>query len=203
MLPVGAQQPESFIGYFTTACVAIVLAIFSYILLPRMVRLCCCGGEGCGDMRPSRIAAQGPWPTSTPALAPTSLHLLGQGKLSPVLRELSGILPTSDTPIPLGYCGNEPLGELGRISIRHKSKEYFAHIAFAHICYYHTAPGSRLSSRMSEFSMAVSLQDFFRYYSMKDKTEYRVYNAELETKRDLIKKGEGLRRGRGRKEKMS
>lgn len=37
------------------------------------------------------------------------------------------------------------------------------------------------------------LQDFFRYYSMKDKTEYRVYNAELETKRDLIKKGEGLR----------
>lgn len=31
---------------------------------------------------------------------------------------------------------------------------------------------------------------------MKDKTEYRVYNAELETKRDLIKKGEGLREGR-------
>ncbi|NXP51313.1 S29A1 protein, partial [Heliornis fulica] len=30
--------------------------------------------------------------------------------------------------------------------------------------------------------------DFFRYYFMKDKTEYRVYNAELETKRDLIKK---------------
>lgn len=28
---------------------------------------------------------------------------------------------------------------------------------------------------------------------MKDKTEYHVYNAELETKRDLIKKGEGLR----------
>ncbi|NWX40898.1 S29A1 protein, partial [Steatornis caripensis] len=65
-IAIGAQQPESFIGYFTTACVAIVLAIFSYILLPRM--------------------------------------------------------------------------------------------------------------------------DFFRYYSMKDKTEYRVYNAELETKRDLIKK---------------
>ncbi|NXW29926.1 S29A1 protein, partial [Phaetusa simplex] len=67
-IAIGAQQPESFIGYFTTACVAIVLAIFSYILLPRM--------------------------------------------------------------------------------------------------------------------------DFFRYYSMKDKTEYRVYNAELETKRDLIKKDE-------------
>ncbi|NXE73115.1 S29A1 protein, partial [Cochlearius cochlearius] len=66
-IAIGTQQPESFIGYFTTACVAIVLAIFSYILLPRM--------------------------------------------------------------------------------------------------------------------------DFFRYYSMKDKTEYRVYNAELETKRDLIKKG--------------
>ncbi|NWH68542.1 S29A1 protein, partial [Geococcyx californianus] len=65
-IAIGAQQPESYIGYFTTACVAIVLAIFSYILLPRM--------------------------------------------------------------------------------------------------------------------------DFFRYYSMKDKTEYRVYNAELETKRDLIKK---------------
>ncbi|NXR10789.1 S29A1 protein, partial [Semnornis frantzii] len=65
-IAIGAKQPESFIGYFTTACVAIVLAIFSYILLPRM--------------------------------------------------------------------------------------------------------------------------DFFRYYSMKDKTEYHVYNAELETKRDLIKK---------------
>ncbi|XP_065611527.1 equilibrative nucleoside transporter 1 [Cyrtonyx montezumae] len=67
-ISIGAQQPESYIGYFTTACVAIVLAIFSYFLLPRM--------------------------------------------------------------------------------------------------------------------------DFFRYYSMKDKTEYRVYNAELETKRDLIKKDE-------------
>ncbi|NXK46457.1 S29A1 protein, partial [Chauna torquata] len=67
-IAIGAQQPESFIGYFATACMAIVLAIFSYILLPR-------------------------W-------------------------------------------------------------------------------------------------DFFRYYSMKDKTEYRVYNAELETKRDLIKKDE-------------
>ncbi|XP_009959556.1 PREDICTED: equilibrative nucleoside transporter 1, partial [Leptosomus discolor] len=67
-IAIGAQQPESFIGYFTTACVAIVLAIISYILLPRM--------------------------------------------------------------------------------------------------------------------------DFFRYYSMKDKTEYCVYNAELETKRDLIKKDE-------------
>ncbi|XP_009979208.1 PREDICTED: equilibrative nucleoside transporter 1 [Tauraco erythrolophus] len=67
-IAIGARQPESFIGYFTTACVAIVLAIFSYVLLPRM--------------------------------------------------------------------------------------------------------------------------DFFRYYSMKDKTEYRVYNAELETKRDLIKKDE-------------
>ncbi|KAM6368030.1 LOW QUALITY PROTEIN: equilibrative nucleoside transporter 1 [Alca torda] len=66
-IAIGAKQPE-IIGYFTTACVAIVLAIFSYILLPRM--------------------------------------------------------------------------------------------------------------------------DFFRYYSMKDKTEYRVYNAELETKRDLIKKDE-------------
>ncbi|KFO92360.1 Equilibrative nucleoside transporter 1 [Buceros rhinoceros silvestris] len=66
-IAIGAQRPETFIGYFTTACVAILLAIFSYILLPRM--------------------------------------------------------------------------------------------------------------------------DFFRYYSMKDKTEYRVYNAELETKKDLIKKG--------------
>ncbi|NWW09446.1 S29A1 protein, partial [Oreocharis arfaki] len=65
-IAIGAQQPESFIGYFTTACVTIVLAIVSYVVLP------------------------------------------------------------------------------------------------------HT--------------------DFFRYYSMKDKTEYRVYNAELETKRDLIKK---------------
>ncbi|NXY37201.1 S29A1 protein, partial [Pomatorhinus ruficollis] len=68
-IAIGAQQPESFIGYFTTACVTIVLAIVSYVVLPHM--------------------------------------------------------------------------------------------------------------------------DFFRYYSMKDKTEYRVYNAELETKRDLIKKGEG------------
>ncbi|XP_047936089.1 equilibrative nucleoside transporter 1 [Anser cygnoides] len=67
-IAIGAQQPESFIGYFTTACAAIVLAIFSYIFLPRT--------------------------------------------------------------------------------------------------------------------------DFFRYYSMKDKTEYHVYNAELETKRDLIKKDE-------------
>ncbi|XP_054678734.1 heat shock protein HSP 90-beta isoform X2 [Grus americana] len=67
-IAVGAQQPESYIGYFATACVVILLAIFSYILLPRM--------------------------------------------------------------------------------------------------------------------------DFFRYYSMKDKTEYHVYNAELETKRDLIKKDE-------------
>ncbi|NXI73451.1 S29A1 protein, partial [Anseranas semipalmata] len=65
-IAIGAQEPEIFIGYFTIACVAIVVAIFSYILLPRM--------------------------------------------------------------------------------------------------------------------------DFFRYYSMKDKTEYHVYNAELETKRDLIKK---------------
>lgn len=39
VLPVGAQQPESYIGYFTTACVAILLAVVSYILLPRMVRL--------------------------------------------------------------------------------------------------------------------------------------------------------------------
>ncbi|NXX99082.1 S29A1 protein, partial [Centropus bengalensis] len=67
-IAIGAREPEGYIGYFTTACVAIVLAIFSYILLPRL--------------------------------------------------------------------------------------------------------------------------DFFRYYSMKDKTEYRVYNAELETKRDLIKKDE-------------
>uniref|UniRef100_A0A8V0ZA14 Solute carrier family 29 member 1 (Augustine blood group) n=1 Tax=Gallus gallus TaxID=9031 RepID=A0A8V0ZA14_CHICK len=67
-ISIGAQQPESYIGYFTTACVAILLAIFSYVLLPRM--------------------------------------------------------------------------------------------------------------------------DFFRYYSMKDKTEYHVCNAELETKRDLIKKDE-------------
>ncbi|NXB97342.1 S29A1 protein, partial [Vidua chalybeata] len=65
-IAIGAQQPESFIGYFTTACVTIVLAIVSYVILPHM--------------------------------------------------------------------------------------------------------------------------DFFRYYSMKDKTEYRVYSAELETKRDLIKK---------------
>uniref|UniRef100_A0A8C2TDN2 Solute carrier family 29 member 1 (Augustine blood group) n=1 Tax=Coturnix japonica TaxID=93934 RepID=A0A8C2TDN2_COTJA len=36
-ISIGAQQPESYIGYFTTACVAIVLAIFSYILLPRML----------------------------------------------------------------------------------------------------------------------------------------------------------------------
>lgn len=56
---------------------------------------------------------------------------------------------------------------------------------------------------MNEFSVVVSLQDFFRYYSMKDKTEYRVYNAELETKRDLIKKGERLRGGRGRKKRKS
>ncbi|NXS61182.1 S29A1 protein, partial [Brachypteracias leptosomus] len=74
-IAIGAHKPESFIGYFTTACVVIVLAIASYILLPRM--------------------------------------------------------------------------------------------------------------------------DFFRYYSMKDKTEYRVYNAELETKRDLIKKGKGMRGRRG------
>uniref|UniRef100_A0A8D0F8S4 Solute carrier family 29 member 1 (Augustine blood group) n=1 Tax=Strix occidentalis caurina TaxID=311401 RepID=A0A8D0F8S4_STROC len=66
-IAIGAQQPESFIGYFTTACVAIVLAMFSYILLPRMVRLCHPGGEGCGDMGPLHITAQGLWPTSTPA----------------------------------------------------------------------------------------------------------------------------------------
>lgn len=42
VLPVGAQQPESYIGYFTTACVAILLAIFSYVLLPRMVRTPSC-----------------------------------------------------------------------------------------------------------------------------------------------------------------
>lgn len=96
-------------------------------------------------MGPLHVTAQGPWHTGTPALAPTSLHLLGQGKLSPVPRELSGILPTSDTPVSLGYRGNEPLGEQESISIGHKWKEYFAHIAFAHIariCYYHTAPGS-------------------------------------------------------------
>jgi len=34
---------------------------------------------------------------------------------------------------------------------------------------------------------------------MKDKTEYHVCNAELETKRDLIKKGEGLRGEKERK----
>lgn len=160
MLPVGAQQPESFIGYFTTACVAIGLAIFSYILLPRMVRLCCPGGEGCGDTGPLCITAQGLWPTSTPALAPTSLLLLGQDKPSLVPRELSGVLPTSDTPVSLGYCGNEPLGEQESISIGHKWKEYFAHIAFvhiAHICHCHTAPGSLLSLHMNEFSVAVSL----------------------------------------------
>ncbi|NXU99713.1 S29A1 protein, partial [Cettia cetti] len=67
-IAIGAQQPESFIGYFATACVTIVLAIISYVVLPHM--------------------------------------------------------------------------------------------------------------------------DFFRYYSMKDKTEYHVYNAELETKRDLIKKAQ-------------
>lgn len=80
--PVGAQQPESYIGYFTTACVAILLAIFSYILLPRTVRLRLLGGE--------------PRPRSTPALAPASLHLLGH---------LPVALPTSDT---LGLRGNEP-----------------------------------------------------------------------------------------------
>lgn len=36
---------------------------------------------------------------------------------------------------------------------------------------------------------------------MRDKTEYRVYNTELETKKDLIKKGEGLRGGKGKKRK--
>ncbi|NWI43122.1 S29A1 protein, partial [Picathartes gymnocephalus] len=80
-IAIGAQQPESFIGYFTTACVTIVLAIVSYVVLPHM--------------------------------------------------------------------------------------------------------------------------DFFRYYSMKDKTEYRVYNAELETKRDLIKKGEGLREGKEKAKRKS
>lgn len=39
VLSVGARQPESFIGYFTTACVTIVLAIVSYVVLPHMVRL--------------------------------------------------------------------------------------------------------------------------------------------------------------------
>lgn len=69
------------------------------------------------------ITAQGPWSTSTLALASTSLHLLGQGKPSPAPKELSRILPTSDTPVSLCYCGNEPLGEQGSISIRHKWKE--------------------------------------------------------------------------------
>lgn len=84
--PVGAQQPESYIGYFTTACVAILLAIFSYILLPRTVRLHPLGGEETGEPRPH----------STPALVPASLHLLGH---------LPVALPTSDT---LGLRGNEP-----------------------------------------------------------------------------------------------
>uniref|UniRef100_A0A8D2QG97 Solute carrier family 29 member 1 (Augustine blood group) n=1 Tax=Zonotrichia albicollis TaxID=44394 RepID=A0A8D2QG97_ZONAL len=36
-IAIGAQQPESFIGYFTTACVTIVLAIISYVILPHML----------------------------------------------------------------------------------------------------------------------------------------------------------------------
>uniref|UniRef100_A0A8C3U9E0 Solute carrier family 29 member 1 (Augustine blood group) n=1 Tax=Catharus ustulatus TaxID=91951 RepID=A0A8C3U9E0_CATUS len=36
-IAIGAQQPESFIGYFTTACVTIVLAIVSYVVLPHML----------------------------------------------------------------------------------------------------------------------------------------------------------------------
>lgn len=174
LLPVGAQQPESFIGYFTTACVAIVLAIFSYILLPRMVRLCCPDGEWCGAVGPLHIHRDcGP-------LAPQPWLLLS----ILVLRELSGILPTSNNIVGV-------LAAQKSISIQHKWKEHFVLIAFAPTCYHHTAPGSLLPSHVKEFSVAVSLQDFFRYYSMKDKTEYHVYNAELETKRDLIKKGVG------------
>lgn len=52
VLPVGAQQAKTFIGYFTTACVAIVLAIFSYILLPRMVRLLSSWWGRRGDLGP-------------------------------------------------------------------------------------------------------------------------------------------------------
>ena len=116
ILPVGAQQPEGFIGYFTTACVVIVLAIFSYILLPRMVRPCCPGGEGCGNMGPLHTTAQGLWPTGTPALA----QPLPSGSGQALLRELSGVLRTSDTPVSLWYCGNGPLGEQESISIRRK-----------------------------------------------------------------------------------
>lgn len=142
VLPVGAQRPETFIGYFTTACVAISLAIFSYILLPRMVSLGCPGAEGCGNVGPLHITAQESWSISILPMAPTSLHLLGQGKLSPVLREFSGISLTSDTPISLGYCGNEPLGERESISIGLTWKELFAHVAYALVasicCYPHS-----------------------------------------------------------------
>uniref|UniRef100_A0A8C5X564 Solute carrier family 29 member 1 (Augustine blood group) n=1 Tax=Malurus cyaneus samueli TaxID=2593467 RepID=A0A8C5X564_9PASS len=47
-IAIGAQQPESFIGYFTTACVTIVLAIASYFILPHMVRLLSWWGRAWG-----------------------------------------------------------------------------------------------------------------------------------------------------------
>lgn len=39
MFPAGSEMQDSAFGYFITACVVIVLAIASYIALPRMVRL--------------------------------------------------------------------------------------------------------------------------------------------------------------------
>lgn len=132
--PVGAQQPESFIGYFTTACAAILLAILSYILLPRTVRLRLLAGEEPGE----------PQPRSTPALAPASLHLLGH---------LPVALPTSDT---LGLRGSELLGE--HKSIRHKKKKNFAHLGRSAV-----TPGPRcqfpdrlLSSCLTELCGCVS-----------------------------------------------
>lgn len=49
VLPGGSLLEDSAFGYFITACVVILLAIGSYILLPRLVRTCPSqGGEGCG-----------------------------------------------------------------------------------------------------------------------------------------------------------
>lgn len=130
VLPVGAQQPESFIGYFTTACVAIVLAIFSYILLPRMVRLCRPGGEGCRDTEPFASqhkdhGALAPQPWLLPASTPP-----GSGQALPCPGELhertpGGLWDTSRFRYPQYPCGNEALGEQESISIGQKWKEYF------------------------------------------------------------------------------
>lgn len=57
------------------------------------------------------------------------------------------------------------------------------------------SPPAPLPPPHTQTFWVVSLQDFFRYHLMKDKTEYRVHEGhpELETRIDLIKKGGACR----------